>query len=148
MKMMKLVSDNKRLRLVCETTRTAVDRLLLATWLIFASHRRRMAIIFAVMFLITTIAPPVALCQLEKKIPPPAMPPHGVRKGPRTVKLITPKLFLSSNPSDEEISHAHLFEEPLAAMSGKTSAEENQALAKALLSYKGKRCVSVAASAA
>lgn len=41
----------------------------------------------------------------------------------------------STNPKDEEIARARVFEEPLAPMGGVTSAGENRALASALLSY-------------
>ncbi len=56
----------------------------------------------------------------------------------RTVpKMKPPKLGLefSANPTTQEISHARVFEEPLVPIGGEPSAEENAALAAALLAY-------------
>jgi YD repeat-containing protein len=56
----------------------------------------------------------------------------------RTVPSVSPITafpVFSSSPTDAEIMRARVFEEPIIPMSGATGAEENRALAAALLSY-------------
>jgi len=69
--------------------------------------------------------------------PPPAMPPF-VRRGSKSVQLHPAVLVFSKNPTDQEITAARIFPEPLIPMNGKKLPGENQALAKALLSFKSK----------
>src|SRR3990172_7913146 len=51
--------------------------------------------------------------------------------------VVPPKtgLEFSANPTTQEISRARVFEEPLAPIGGKPGADENAALAAALLGY-------------
>jgi RHS repeat-associated protein len=131
------VNKGASLLRILELVRSAPHGLLQAAWSIFSSHRRRLAAMLCLMFVVTTTAPPMAFCrQLERKIPAPAMPPHGVRKGPRTVKIITPRVSFSAKATDGELAGACIFTEPLAPMPGESSAGENQALANALTTYK------------
>src|SRR5947209_6507082 len=56
----------------------------------------------------------------------------------RTVPAVEPVAAFpsfSTPPTDDEISHARVFEEPLIKMTGSASARENQALGDALLAY-------------
>src|SRR5262245_23383036 len=41
----------------------------------------------------------------------------------------------SADPGDEELSRAHVFDEPLVPLTGRADPRENRALARALLSY-------------
>jgi RHS repeat-associated protein len=62
----------------------------------------------------------------------------GVVKPNRTLPKFTPPkttLEFSANPTAEEISRSHAFEEPLMPIGGEPSADENAALAGALLGY-------------
>src|SRR5580765_3564536 len=62
----------------------------------------------------------------------------GVAKPNRTLPKFTPPkrtLEFSGNPTAEEISRSHAFEEPLMPIGGEPSADENAALAGALLGY-------------
>jgi len=59
----------------------------------------------------------------------------------RTVPQVAPPpaaLAFSDAPSEQEIFEAHLFEEPLIPVGGKSSAAENKELAAALLAYAGR----------
>ncbi len=61
---------------------------------------------------------PLVLAQEANKPPappPPAMPKH-IKTGPKSVKLFKPTLSFSTNPTDLELSTAHIFLEPLIPM--------------------------------
>ena len=63
---------------------------------------------------------------------------HGVVKVNRTVPKVKPPqkgLELSTNPTVQEISLCRVFQEPLVPIGGEPSADDNAALAKALLGY-------------
>ena len=64
------------------------------------------------------------------------MAPTHVRTAPHKLKKIVPTLSFSKHPSDQELIQARVFFEPLAPMSGARISGENEALAKALLSFK------------
>jgi len=81
--------------------------------------------------------PAFALIPKPPKFPPPARPAH-VKKGPKKVTLIQPKLIFSTNPTDIELTTARVFLQPLVPMSTAPVPGENQALAIALLSFKSK----------
>jgi len=68
----------------------------------------------------------------------PAFADEAVTPNRTLPKFRPPKTTLefSANPTVEEISHAHVFEEPLVPIGGKPSGEENAALATALRAYK------------
>lgn len=90
--------------------------------------------------LVATINMPLAALAAPQPLAPQSVPnfsqtPKSVRIGPRSLKPVKGRT-LSAHPSDIELANAHLFEEPLAAMSGTSFAGENDELAKALLSFK------------
>jgi RHS repeat-associated protein len=62
-----------------------------------------------------------------------------VRTGSHKVNIVAPKSSLSKDPTDEEISRARVFLEPLVPMSSAPVTGENQALAAALLSFAPKK---------
>jgi RHS repeat-associated protein len=79
----------------------------------------------------------VALQSVPKKpaIPKRAMPPY-LKTGPKKASHFQPKLSLSANPSDADLCNARAFLRPLVPMSVPRVPGENQALAKALASFK------------
>jgi YD repeat-containing protein len=71
-------------------------------------------------------------------MPPPAHPAR-VRRGPAAVTLFKPKLQFSKSPTDDELSRARVFTEPLIPMTKKPIAGENLALKNAILAFKKKK---------
>ncbi|MBX9878275.1 MAG: hypothetical protein K2Y22_07430 [Candidatus Obscuribacterales bacterium] len=70
--------------------------------------------------------------------PPPAMPAF-IRRGTKAIQLHNNKVLkFSAKATDSEISAARIFPEPLCPMSTKPVPGENQALTKALSSFKSK----------
>lgn len=90
--------------------------------------------------LILTLNWPIAALAAPTPPAPPSVPnfaqnPKSVRTRSRSLKPVKPRT-LSANPSDLELSAAHLFEEPLTPMSDTASPGENLELAKAVASFK------------
>lgn len=104
---------------------------------------RYIACLLMAVIMATAGIPPMALAadngQPRRVIspPPPAMP-SSVHRGPSDVQLHTPKLEFTAKPTDLNISTARIFSEPLIPMSGRALPGENEALARALLSFKSK----------
>jgi len=73
----------------------------------------------------------------SKKIPAPAKPLH-IKKGSKKVRLFKSTLSFSAHPTDLELNTARVFIIPLTPMHTSSVAGENEALAKALISYKEK----------
>ncbi|MBS1955293.1 MAG: LysM peptidoglycan-binding domain-containing protein [Cyanobacteria bacterium SZAS-4] len=64
--------------------------------------------------------------------------PVQVRTGPRQLHKFVAKVALPDNPSDLDLSTAHLLPEPLVPMHGTAVASENAALAKAVMAFKNR----------
>lgn len=107
--------------------------------------KRTLCLLLAIFMVVSTNFNMMALAAVPAKrvaaIPPPAQPPHGVRKGPRSVKLFKPVLKFSTAPTDLELMTARVFPEPLIPMTTQPVPGENKALALALLAYKEKKPV-------
>jgi hypothetical protein len=90
-------------------------------------------------FFLTVATPQIALSanldSVNSKIPAPAMPKTAVRKGLRGINLFAPKVALSAQATDAEITAARVFQEPLIPMHSPAIAGENSHLAKALVAY-------------
>ena len=71
----------------------------------------------------------------KRAIKLPTPPKVKVKTGPHTLKKIKSQLSFKSAPTDQEITSARVFEEPLIPMSGTSVPEENAALSKALLAF-------------
>jgi len=110
--------------------------------------RRKMhkivASVLAALILLATSPPVFAVVSpgsehhkvVSAKVPPAPQPKGGVRTGPHKVKLFSPKLSFSDNPTDLEITTARIFLEPLTPMTGAPVSGENAALVKALKIFK------------
>jgi RHS repeat-associated protein len=99
------------------------------------SQNRIITAVTAVMFLLSTVSPQLVYARtVQSAIPPRAVPSH-VKTGPRSVKIIKPKLSFSSSPTDLELTTSRVFLEPLRPMHGAKVEGENQALASALTAY-------------
>ena len=102
---------------------------------------KRVGAVCAAIVLTCTTSPLAALADTanaKQSPPPPAMPPHGVRKGPKGLKHFEPVFSLSADPTDTELSMARIFLEPLIPMNSATVAGENRALAVAVTAFKSR----------
>ena len=70
-------------------------------------------------------------------IPPPAKPP-SVKRGSKKVTLVQPRVVLSNNPTDSQLSNARVFGELLVPTHTTAVQGENEALAKALTAFHAK----------
>ncbi|MBK8220826.1 MAG: hypothetical protein IPK73_07375 [Candidatus Obscuribacter sp.] len=75
---------------------------------------------------------------VDEVLPADAKPVHGVKTGPKKVKLIKQDLKFSASPTDAEIERARVFLEPLTPMSSSAVKGENLALAEAIKKFKAK----------
>ncbi|MBK8223167.1 MAG: hypothetical protein IPK73_19295 [Candidatus Obscuribacter sp.] len=75
---------------------------------------------------------------VDEVLPADAKPAHGVKTGPKKVKLIKNELKFSASPTDAEIRRARVFLEPLTPMTSSAVQGENLALAEAIKKFKAK----------
>ncbi|MBK7836512.1 MAG: hypothetical protein IPJ49_02220 [Candidatus Obscuribacter sp.] len=94
---------------------------------------------FLALLLVSASLPLPALASTIKpskrttKLPVP--PKVKVKTGPRTLKKFKSQLSFKAAPTDQEITAARVFEEPLIPMPGPSIPAENAALSKALLAF-------------
>ncbi|NJM85487.1 MAG: hypothetical protein HC839_05000, partial [Leptolyngbyaceae cyanobacterium RM2_2_21] len=75
---------------------------------------------------------------VDEVLPADAKPAHGVKTGPKKVKLVKHELKFSASPTDAEIERARVFLEPLTPMTGSAVQGENLALVEAIKKFKAK----------
>ncbi|HEY9755253.1 MAG TPA: LysM peptidoglycan-binding domain-containing protein [Oculatellaceae cyanobacterium] len=99
----------------------------------YQSKRKLYALVLVLLVMSWTLTPCAVLAKTYSKFqpPPPAMP-KSVRRGAKSVKIVTPKLSLGSEPTDAELSAARTLSVPLVPMHVAAVAGENAALSKAL----------------
>jgi RHS repeat-associated protein len=108
------------------------------------TSRRYGALALLSLFLSSSISPVLSLPVAKSvdpvvaaaKIPPPPGPVHGVKTGPKSVKLYPPKLTFSANPTDVEITSSRFFAEPLIPADANPVSGENKALCDALVAFR------------
>jgi len=103
--------------------------------------QRLMALFMVPLIIATTTTPLPVVAETERGPHPTFVPntsskPVKARTGPHKLTNFETKLSFSAHPNDVEITSARIFSEPLIPMSGPSVAGENEALAKALLSFK------------
>lgn len=105
------------------------------------ASRRAYCIVMAALVLIgnlplAALAKPAAPYRPDS--PPPMPKKVKVKTGPRKLKKVIPVLKFSQNPTDLEITSAHVLNEAFIPMSGPEQKGENQALVDAVKSFKAK----------
>jgi hypothetical protein len=104
--------------------------------------QKRCALALLVLFFWTIYSPTLLMASTidsKNHLQARAEPKNKVRKGPRGLIRLEPKVSFSANVSDAELINARVFIDPLAPMHSPVVSGENTALAKALAAYKAKR---------